>query len=354
MSWDLTLPPLKQKFAQHFMMGNIISPWDFEDEKTLEMFLYHYNSVTAENMMKPMHITSAPGVYDFEQADRLADWACKHGISLIGHTLIWHGQSAPWLNRDEQGNAITRAAAKANMQAFISEYAGRYAGRVYSWDVMNEIFRDINEYSGNWREHLRRNESKVYTTAHWYLAYENGAAAGECGSDYVFDAFYFTRKADPKAILYYNDYNEDVPAKRDAIADMVEDINAQWQAHAEYDGRLLIEGIGMQSHHNDRDFSPENVRAAIKRYAETGAKLAITELDFTYGTPEAPAAPLTEEQAQAQAESYRVLFALYREFSENIERVTFWAKCDGQSWRKWGSPVLFDENGTAKKAYHAI
>jgi endo-1,4-beta-xylanase len=134
---------------------------------------------------------------------------------------------------------------------------------------------------------------------------------------------------------------------------MVGEINAQWAAHPEYDNRLLIEGIGLQSHHNDKHFSPQNVRAALARFAETGARLAITELDFTYGSSESPAEILTDEQAAAQAEHYRTLFNLYREF-EQVERVTFWAKCDGQSWRKWGAPVLFDAQGAAKKAFYAI
>jgi len=353
MKWDLKLQPLHKKFEGKFMLGNILSPHDFKDEAMLDMYRHHYNAVTAENCMKPVYITSAPGAYDFSNADQLVDWAQANDIALIGHTLIWHGQSAPWLNRDADGNAITRAQAKANMEAFITAYAGRYAGRVYSWDVMNEIFRDINEFGGDWRAHLRQEEPKAGNTAHWYLSYANGAAAGECGSDYVFDAFYFTRKADPTAILYYNDYNEDVPAKRDAIAQMVEEINAQWKQHAEYDGRLLIEGIGMQSHHNEHHFNPGNVRAALERFAATGAKIAITELDFTYGTSTEPAVPLTDAQAQAQAANYRTLFDMYKEFPQ-VERVSFWAKDDGQSWRKWGSPVLFDAQGNAKPAFHAL
>jgi endo-1,4-beta-xylanase len=344
--WDLTLPSLHKHFKDRFMMGNILSPPDFDDTAMMEMYCHHYNCVTAENLMKPVHITSAPGVYDFTQADRLVKWAEKNNIALIGHTLVWHAQSAPWLNRNPDGTALTRAEAKANLEAFIRTYAGRYSGRIYSWDVINEMFRDINEFSGDWRSHLRQEEPKANNTAHWYLAYGN--------ADYVFDAFYFARKYDPLAILYYNDYNEEVPAKRDAIAQMVEDINAQWLKHPEYDNRLLVEGIGMQSHHNHVHTKLDNVRAAIQRFAQTGARIAVTELDFTYGSSETPAVPLTAEQDKAQAEMYGELFAVYSEYSKYIERVTFWAKNDGQSWRKWGSPVLFDANGAAKPAFHAI
>jgi endo-1,4-beta-xylanase len=354
--WDLSLPSLHKHFRHKFMMGNIMSPPNLDDPEISAVFKHHYNAVTAENCMKPVHITSAPGVYDFSNADKLVSWAEENKIALIGHTLVWHGQSAPWLNKNPQGEPLTRAEAKKNLEAFIKAYAGRYSGRIYSWDVMNEIFRDINEYNGDWRSNLRREEPKANNTAHWYLAYANGAdaAKGESGADYVFDSFYFARKYDPSAVLYYNDYNEDVPAKRDAIAHMVEDINAQWLAHPDYDHRLLIEGIGMQSHHNHVHINFDNIRAAVSRFAQTGVRLAITELDLTYGSSENPAVPLSEKDAKEQAENYRQLFELYARFCEYIERVTFWAKCDGTSWRKWGSPVLFNADGEAKPAFFAI
>ncbi|MCL2204697.1 MAG: endo-1,4-beta-xylanase [Defluviitaleaceae bacterium] len=354
--WDLTLPSLYKKFEGHFMVGNIMAPRDFDDPEMLAMFRHHYNTVTAENVMKPVEITSEPGVYDFSRADQLVSWAEKHKIAVVGHTLIWHGQSAPWLNRDADGAPLTRARAKANMEAFIKAYAGHYSGRIYSWDVINEAFRDITDFSGDWRAHLRREEPKAGNTAHWYLSYANGAdtAKGESGADYVFDAFYFTRKHDPLAILYYNDYNEEVPAKRDAIACMVEDINGKWLMHPEYDNRLLIEGIGMQSHHNHVHINMQNIRDAINRFAQTGARIAITELDFTFGSAEAPVFPIAGEDAHAQAAYYKELFELYATRSDVVERVTFWAKDDGQSWRKWGAPVLFDAAGAAKPAFHAI
>ncbi|MCL2187422.1 MAG: endo-1,4-beta-xylanase [Defluviitaleaceae bacterium] len=356
MKWDLQLPSLHKVFDGKFMMGNILANEDFDNPKTLEMYRHHYNAVTAENCMKPVHITTAPGVYDFSHADKLVSWAQENKMALLGHTLVWHGQSAPWLNQTADKNPLTRTEAKKNMEDFIRTYAGRYKGRVHSWDVINEAFRDINEFSGHWRDDLRKKESKAHTTSNWYLSYANGAdtAKGECGADYVFDAFYFTRKYDPLAILYYNDYNEEVPAKRDAIAQMIEEINAQWLKHPEYDNRLLIEGMGMQSHHNHVYYNLQNVRDALARYAQTGVQIAITELDFTYGSSEEPAVPLPEADVQAQAKNYGDLFALYCEYAEHIDRVTFWAKDDGSSWRAWGSPVLFDAEGTAKPAFRAI
>jgi len=47
-------------------------------------------------------------------------------------------------------------------------------------------------------------------------------------------------------------------------------------------------------------------------------------------------------------------FNMYAEFPEHIERVTFWAASDSPSWRKWGRPVLFDQNLQAKDAFHTV
>ncbi|MCL1844356.1 MAG: endo-1,4-beta-xylanase [Defluviitaleaceae bacterium] len=354
--WDLTLPSLCETFEKNFMMGNIILSKELDNPEIMAMYKHHYNAVTAENAMKPEHISSAPGVYDFEHADKIVKWAEENKIALVGHTFVWHAQSALWLNRNEDGTPISRAAAKANLEAFIREYGERYRGKVYSWDVVNEAFIDSDvggrPYNGNWRDYIRRESENPRAVGHWFLAYANGAGAGECGSDYMFDSFYFARKYDPNAILYYNDYNEEFPHKRHVIADMVNDINAQWRAHAEYDGRLLIEGIGMQSHHNHIHTDVAQVRTALELFTKTGTKIAVTEMDFTFGSQQEPSRPLSPEESKKQAEMYAALFKLYKEFS--VERVTVWGKNDKLSWRSWGSPTFFDETGNAKEAFHAV
>ncbi|MCL2499157.1 MAG: endo-1,4-beta-xylanase [Defluviitaleaceae bacterium] len=347
MNWDLTLPSLYKTYEKHFLFGNILTPDELKDPNTMDMFNHHYNAVTAENIMKPVHVTSAPDVYRFEEVDKLLDYAAVKGLKVIGHTLVWHGQSAPWLNRNPDGTHLSRDEAKKNLEGFIKTYAGRYSGRIYSWDVVNEVFRDDNiPFTGNWRDHLRGQTDNKNAVGHWYLAYGNSG-------DYIFDAFYFARKYDPHAKLFCNEYNEEYPTKREAIAQMVEDINATWRNHTEYDGRLLIEGIGMQAHCNENT-NMAWVRESIERFIKTGATLAVTEMDITFGSRENPAVPLTQEQAERQIGMYGTLFDMYVEFSAHIDRVTLWAKDDGKSWRSWGSPVLFNADGSAKEVFHRV
>ncbi|MDR0271883.1 MAG: endo-1,4-beta-xylanase [Clostridiales bacterium] len=357
-TWDLTLQSLCKTFEGHFKVGAILSHNDFDDAELIAMYKHHYNAVTAENAMKPEYISKAPGVYYFDYADMIVDFAEKNDMMMVGHTLVWHAQSAKWLNRNEDDTVLTRAEAKTNLEAFIKEYAGRYSGRIHSWDVINEAFTDKNDepYTGNWRDYLRRDTPNPKAVGHWYLAYENGADAskGESGADYVFDAFYFARKYDPKAILYFNEYNEEFNHKCVAITDMVNDINEQWRKHPEYDNRLLVEGIGMQSHHNHKDTKPEKIRAAFERFSKTGAVISITEMDLTFGSAENPAVPMSPEDAQTQKELYIELFKIYIEYSKYIERITFWGLNDRDSWRAWGSPLFFDIEDRAKDVFYEV
>lgn len=327
-----------------------------DDVELMDMVKHHYSAVTAENDMKPLYIAPKPGEFDFEKADKLVTWAGENDIKMIGHTLAWHGQSPAWLNQNEDGSPLTRAEAKKNMELFIKTYAGRYSGRIFAWDVVNEVFRDEGgDFKGTWRELLRRETDNPRAVGHWYLAYANGAnkELGECGSDYIFDAFYFARKYDPHATLYCNDYNEEYTAKRNALAEMTEEINEEWKKHPSYDNRLLIEGIGMQAHCN-HNTNYDNVRKSIERFIKTGAKISVTELDITFGSSEEPANPLTKEQEKSQIEMYEKLFKMYVEFSDHIERVTIWGKDDKNSWRTWGSPTLFGMENEAKEVFHKV
>ena len=359
--WDLTLASLKEAYADYFMIGNIMEPGQIQNAETTAMFKEYYNVVTAENAMKPANMTSAKGQYRFDQADTLVAWAEDNNLKVHGHTLVWHSQSAPWLTAQADGTPLTRAEAKANMEDYINAVAGHYAGQVISWDVVNEAFLPgVSVVPTDWRNALRKYEENGNGSP-WYQAYENGAdkSKGEDGSDYIYDAFVFTRLADPGAVLYYNDFNETEAGKREAIALMVEELNKKWKTdkrNTEPD-RLLIEGIGMQAHYWTGDLKASDVEACIKRFIKTGAKISVSELDIPMGDymtyKQRVAAPTAEEEKQ-QADLYGQLFEVYKKYADSIERVTFWGKADTQSWRFEGYPLLFDKNFAPKEAYFAV
>ena len=372
--WDMTLPSLAERFSNYFMLGNIWStPTLMNDPETQAFFARQFNAVTAENHMKVDHIAPAspstnPADWTFTTADAFVDWAEANNQAVIGHTLVWHSQARAW-QTGRGDNLLTREEAMENMRFHIQQVAGRYAERIYSWDVLNEVFlTSVSEAAWNanpdWRAHLRRQATPNDLGANdpaWYDAFANGATGDEDGGDFVFYAFYFARQYDPHAILYYNDFNEEMIGKREAIAEMVIDINNRWENHPSYDGRLLIEGIGMQSHYHLDQWATnlDLVRPAIQRFIGTGARVSITELDITIGgqggaQPPTLPAPLTPEQQQRQADAFARVFSYYLEFAEHIHRVSFWGLSDAQSWRAWGHPLLFDGNFRPKLAFDAV
>jgi GH35 family endo-1,4-beta-xylanase len=178
----------------------------------------------------------------------------------------------------------------------------------------------------------------------------------------VYEGFLAARKADPNAILYYNDYNTDQASRARLIYDMVKDVNDKYKAlpagqkpPGEPAGRLLIEGIGMQEHHN-LGVSASSVKSTINRFRPLGVKLSVSELDVlaqTWGDFSGNKS-VTSGGLSSQASKYYEFFRVYLDNADIIERVSFWGVTDNNSWRSAGQPLLFDSSGMSKQAYHGV
>ncbi|WP_169823473.1 endo-1,4-beta-xylanase [Paenibacillus yonginensis] len=358
--WDLSLPSLKDAYSKYFKIGNIMEPEQTTDTTLTAMYDKQYNVVTAENAMKPenllKNISSASDLpdlskYNFAGSDQIVKWAEENKQSIHGHTLVWHSQTPAFINSGDSG---TRAAAKANMETYITNVIKHFnSPNFISWDIVNEAFDDNTaKFNGtDWRTGLR--------SSPWLTAYTNGADAskGESGADYIYDAFVFAHLAQAQigstATLYYNDYNETY--KYEEIAQMVEDLNAQWEQDSRYDDRKLIEGVGMQSHfwiNSKPDVNAQEVERAIKRFVDAGARVSVSELDIPYSANNNY--HLDEAKLAEQANEYGTLFTIYKKYAANIDRVTFWGKADIQNWRGSGMPLLFDNSFRPKAAFYTI
>ncbi|OXS61682.1 hypothetical protein B1A99_03445 [Cohnella sp. CIP 111063] len=342
--WESGLPSLYEAYEDDFLFGNIMEPGTLDNIGTLDMYKHHYNAVSAENAMKPESLVNNNREYNFENADKLVDWALANDIKVHGHTLVWHAQSPTWLTRDASGQPLTRAEAKANLEEYIHTVAGHYKGKVISWDVVNEAV------SGG-------------SNSPWKQAYANGAdtARGEEGDDYFYDAFVFARLADPDAALYYNDFNEHLSPNRQQIYNMVQKYNDRWKEDVRNtdQGRLLIEGIGMQAHYWTGESSSliDNVTTAIDLYRTLGVKISVSELDIPAGNA-GTTKTATDAEKKTQAILYAQLFELYKKNADIIERVTLWGREDSSSWRGGNngdaSPLHFDNKLQSKPAFQAI
>lgn len=284
----------------------------------------HFNSITAENIMKMAYLQPAPGRFTFEHADGLVDYAREHGMLAHGHTLVWHRQAPRWMNRYEG----SRDDFIELLRTHVATVAAHFAGRLESWDVVNEAFDDGDP--PDWRRTI------------WW---EN------IGPEYVEIAFRAARAADPHAALYYNDYNisgAHGPAKLDRVLVMVDDFLARG---------VPIDGVGFQMHIDTDAPGPAAMREAFAKVVARNLKVRVSELDVSVNQSRRYQ-ELTPEVAARQARRYAEVARAYVVAVPPGLRggITLWGITDGDSWipgfrNRPDWPLLFDADFGAKPAF---
>jgi endo-1,4-beta-xylanase len=340
---------LKDAFADKFYIGAALNAGQITGRDTagIRVIKEHFNAIVAENCMKSAEIQPREGEFDFSLADQFVDFGVENNLFITGHTLIWHSQAPRWFFTDGEGNDVSREVMIERMKNHIYTVAGRYKGKIKGWDVVNEAIME----DGSFRD------SKFYQIV---------------GEDFIKLAFQFAHEADPDAELYYNDYNEWYPGKRDAIVKMIRSLKA--------DG-IRIDGIGMQGHLGMDSPSLEDYEAAIVAYANEGMKVMVTELDLSIlpnRRRDVGADISTSIEYQQELNPYtdgvvpyekqedwdaRMLdfFNLFLKYSDDMTRVTLWGVSDGDSWKnnfpirgRTDYPLLFDRNHQPKTAVPKI
>lgn len=324
---DISNVSLKEIYKDYFMIGTIYNPI-IESGRDNQVVTQHFNVITPENLMKPEYMQPTEGVFNFNQSDRMMFFADVVEFNVVGHTLCWHNQSGPWLGiKNKEGNPVTREEAIEQLKNHIYGVAGQYKGQIYSWDVLNEAIRDGAKLplDGDWTKCLRETQ--------WTKS---------IGPEYVAMAFQFAHEADPDALLYYNDYNLNDSNKAEIVAAMVADLRSQG---------VPIHGIGMQGHYST-DTTISSVRNSLKKFSQIeGIVVSFTELDV--GVPGTNGS-LSSKNEKKQALFYAKLFSLFKEYSDIIERVTFWGYRDDTSWRAENCPMIFNKDLSPKEAFYAI
>ncbi len=322
---------LKDFYANYFPVGVAISPRHLRDSATSSFILRHFNSLTAENVMKMQPIHPAEDRYNWRGADAIVQFATENGLKVRGHTLCWHNQAPKWMFYDADGKLVSKDTLLNRLRKHIHEVVGRYKGKIYAWDVVNEAVSDRQD------EFLRNSL--------WYQI---------CGEDYIARAFRYAHEADPDAVLFYNDYNTEYPGKREKVFRLVKKL---------LDANVPVHAIGLQGHWSVTDPSRELLTSAIEQYASLGIKIQVTELDVSvFADNKMPEQRhLTPEQEQLQQQQYTMLFETFRKYRQVITGITFWNVSDYSSWldnfpvrgRK-NYPLLFDEKLQPKKAYWKV
>lgn len=313
-------PPTLRVLADqnHLYIGVAVSGWYLDDPKYARLLRREFNLLTPENAMKFGPLSPARGEYDFTEADRIVSFAEKYELQVRGHTLVWTNQLPSWLTEI----AWSRDELLEILHEHITTVVGRYRGRIYAWDVVNEAL------------------SKDGT-----LASENFWLRG-IGPEYIDLAFRWAHEADPQALLFYNEaFAEDMGAKSDGVYALVSDL---------LERGVPIHGVGMEMHTGVRWWSPspEEIAANMQRLADLGLQVQITELDIRLPQPTRP------EDLQEQAQRYANYLAICLQ-AVNCTAFVLWGLTDGVSWipplyPEWGSPLIFDAKYQPKPAYYAI
>src|SRR5215472_9428173 len=131
---------LKDAFKSDFLIGAAINRDQiFEtDARSGPILVSQFSSISPENVLKWGLIHPRPGQYDFAPADRYVEFGEKHGMFIVGHTLVWHNQTPDWVFKDDQGRPVDRETILARLHDHIKTVGGRYRGRIKGWDVVNE------------------------------------------------------------------------------------------------------------------------------------------------------------------------------------------------------------------------
>ena len=331
----------KDTYKDYFTVGVALNIRNVASPEQMAVVKKNFNSVTAENAMKPGEIHPKEGVWNFAGADSIANWCRANGVKMRGHCLAWHSQFANWMFTDKKGKLVTKEVFYERLRDHIHTVVNRYKDIVYAWDVLNEAIADGDGRRAPW---MKEAPSPYRKTKMMDL----------CGEEFIVKVFQFAREADPNVELFYNDYNACQPAKRDRIYNMVKKMK---------DMGAPIDGIGMQGHYNIYFPSMEDFDAAIVKYSKIVDKIHITELDlrtneemggqlqFSLGKAgEVPQYIKTLHEAQ-----YANLFRVLRKHKDVVKNVTFWNLSDADSWIGVNNyPLPFDKDVKPKKVYYTI
>jgi endo-1,4-beta-xylanase len=380
-------PTLKSAFKDHFLVGVAINRSIASGaagrrgkelvEKDVALVKEQFNQIAPENDLKWQLIHPREGAdgYNFEPADAFVEFGQKNNMVIIGHTLVWHSQTPNWVfagtnpppgadagkakeanepaadagapgrrgrgrgfgggfGRGYTGPRASRDELLGRMREHIHTVVGRYKGKIKAWDVVNEAIADGGE--------------EVLRNSLWRQI---------IGPDYIAKAFQYAHEADPEAILRYNDYGLENPAKRRKLIKLIKSLQEQ---------KAPVHAIGSQAHVNVST-TFETMDQALTEMAALGLPIHITELDVNSaargqrGTgadvganADATKGGLVSDADKRLADAYAGIFGAFVKHRDSVKMVTFWGANDAVSWRRFGTPLLFDGENKPKPAFDAV
>ena len=369
---------LQDAFKGHFLVGTavnrgMVTGTTFrrraeQNARDIALVREQFNQISPENDLKwqLVHPREGANGYDFGPADAFVNFGLSNHMYVAGHTLVWHSQTPNWVFAGTNPPAADIASANTNapaanpsgrrggggfgrytgprasreellqrMRDHIHTVVGRYKGRIKFWDVVNEAIAD-----GGGTNILR-----------------NSLWLEIIGPDFIAKAFEYAHEADPQAILRYNDYGLENPAKRKKLVTLIKSLQAQ---------KVPVHAIGSQAHINVST-TFETMDQTLAEIATLGLPIHITELDVNsaaggqrgFGADISANATATQgglvsDADKKLADAYAGIFRAFLKHSDSVKMVMFWGANDANSWRASGKPLLFDGESKPKPAFDAV
>lgn len=345
-----------------------------EVDKDVALAKRQFDQISPENDLKWALIQpyEGPNGYDFGPADAYVNFGIKNHMYIVGHTLVWHSQTPSWVfgasnapppanwkpgqeeaggrrggfgsgfggfggfGRGGGGPPATREQLLQRMRDHIMTVVGRYKGKIKVWDVVNEAIADGG--------------TNILRDSPWLRI---------IGPDFIAKAFEYAHEADPDAILRYNDYSLENPAKRRKLITLIKQLQAE---------HVPVMAIGSQTHVHLGSPTFEQEDQMLTDLDQLGLPIHITELDVnnSQGGQRNTSADVATVAAMAGsglvsdadkrlADEYSALFKAFLKH-KSVKVVTFWGINDNVSWlrRQGAAPLLFDGNDQPKPAFDAV
>lgn len=346
-TYDEDAPSLYEAFSDYFRVGAAINSWYFSNTKSEDFIsmMKQFNIFTLENESKPDAMHPSEDRYNFTNVDKFVAFGEKYGVSLRGHTLIWHSQCPNWFfyKSGTSGTAATAEQLMERIDEHVTTIVSRYAGKIDSWDVVNEVFND----DGTLRD------------SKWLQIVGDYDGDGD-KYDYIEQAFISASKADPEAKLIINDYNlEWSSSKVNGVYNLVKSMLQ--------DG-IKVDGVGLQMHiayNTDINTLRKNLeKLATLREYNPDFTIQITEMDMScfVWNDNSLKVDLTDSFMKQYNKTYVEAFKLFMEFSERglIDTVVFWGINDDHSWLnnspagRVNHPFLIDRDNGFKSTYWEV
>ena len=260
------------------------------DDAYRQLLFDNVNMVSTVAEFDMAVVQPQPGVFDFQRADAIVDFAVEHGLTVRGHRLIGGSRVPDWVTNGSWTADTLADVLRMHVSTVVGRYAERNPGVITEWDVVDDAFLpDGSRRNTVWQQVI--------------------------GDDHLAIAFDAARAADPTALLFYDDFYDDLAVTQDAVANGVSIVGGATAERSECAdvpkcvavreaisslaaSGVPVDGVGIQAHLLSPD--PVDIGEFAAWVEEIGLRWAVTEFDVPV-----PATEVTNPETLAfQADTY--------------------------------------------------